>query len=136
MKINYVEKYKSNMLEFDRDCKYYIIEVNSKEFERYWINHAYLNEAFIDASSCSRISKYIEILNQIKYNPNNEIAYPIISHINNKTIKMSQGRHRIRAIIDSETEKIQLAIKKEYYEIFKKQIDINLIKELYFCGSK
>lgn len=132
MNINYVKQYKDYLSEFQSNSEYYIIEINSKEFDEYWQRCSYLNEAFKHAADCKRLSKYSQILNEIKNNLNNEIAYPIIAWVDEKNIKISQGRHRIRAIVDSGAETIQLAIKKEYFKILEKQLNFNIVEKFIF----
>lgn len=130
MKVNYVIQYKNNFIEFDRNSLYYIVEINSSEFDKYWNEFAYINESFEIAAFCKRIENYRAILDEIKNNTENQIAYPIIAWVDEKNIKISQGRHRIRAIIDSGQENIQLAIKEEYYKYLKDKLTIRIIKSL------
>ena len=44
MKINYTKSYKNHFPEFDFNEEYYIIKINSKEFDEYWQKNSYLNE--------------------------------------------------------------------------------------------
>lgn len=140
MKINYSETYKNEISYFDCDTKYYILEINSKGFDDYWQECSSLDESFASPFDCKRPSNYSKILEEIKTNPNNEIAYPIISWVTSDAIKISQGRHRIRAIIDSGEDTIQLAIKEEYLVLFKKTMaqrgfGVSIVKE-FFKESK
>jgi len=132
-KVNYAKQYQNNFPEFDLDSVYYIVEINSEKFDKYWNKKAYINENFMTASQCTRIPTYTKLLNEIQTNPNHQIAYPIISWVNEKNIKMSQGRHRIRAIIDSGAETIQIAVKEKDFDILKGQVDIiKVIDKLVF----
>lgn len=131
-KVNYSKQYKNNFPEFDLDSVYFVVEVDAGSFDEYWAKKAYLKEHFSNALDCSRREKYYEILNEIKSNPNHQIAYPIISYVNEKNIKMSQGRHRIRAIIDSGATTLQIAVKEEHVDILKSQIDIKIIDKFVF----
>ena len=135
MKINYTKSYKNHFPEFDFNEEYYIIKINSKEFDEYWQKNSYLNEAFPNNSFCKRLNNYNNILNEIKTNKNHMIAYPIISWVSKDSIKISQGRHRIRAIIDSGAETIQLAIKEKHLEIFKQSLEVENIDKFIFKAT-
>ena len=65
MKINYTKSYKNHFPEFDFNEEYYIIKINSKEFDEYWQKNSYLNEAFPNKSFCKRLNNYNNILNEI-----------------------------------------------------------------------
>lgn len=130
IKINYVKQFKDHYSEFDGNENYYIIEVDAKKFDQYWNQRAYLGENFETSLDCKRIVNYSKILNEILHNPENQISYPIIKWVNEKHIKVSQGRHRIRAIIDSGVDTIQLAIKVKDYDILNGQLNIKIIKTI------
>ncbi len=132
MEINYTKSYKNHFPEFDFNEEYYIIKINSKKFDDYWQKNSYLDEAFHNKLSCKRLSSYNNILNEIKTNKNHTIAYPIISCVNKDSIKISQGRHRIRAIIDSGAENIQLAIKEKSLIIIKQFLEVEIIDKFIF----
>ena len=131
-KVNYSKQYKNDFPEFDLDSVYFVVEVDARKFDEYWSKKAYLKENFANALDCKRKEKYNEILNEIKSNPNHQIAYPIISYVDEKNIKMSQGRHRIRAIIDSGATTLQIAVKEEHFDILKSQIEIKMIDKFVF----
>ena len=135
MEINYTKYYKNHYPEFDFIDEYYIIKVNPKKFDEYWQKKSYLNEAFPNKSFCKRLNNYNNILNEIKTNKNHMIAYPIISWVSKDSIKISQGRHRIRAIIDSGAETIQLAIKEKHLEIFKQSLEVENIDKFIFKAT-
>ena len=131
-KVNYSKQYKNDFPEFDLDSVYFVVEVDARKFDEYWSKKAYLKENFANALDCKRKEKYNEILNEIKSNPNHQIAYPIISYVDEKNIKMSQGRHRIRAIIDSGATTLQIAVKEEHFDILKSQIELKMIDKFVF----
>lgn len=130
MKINYVIKYKDHFSEFYKNHYYSIIELNSKEFDKYWNSKVYYGqESFKNKEKCSRIESYNKLYKEITNNPEHTIAYPIISWVDENNIEICQGRHRIRAIIDSGSETIQIGIEKKYLAILKNQIDFKIIIE-------
>lgn len=132
VKVNYVKQYKTHFIEFDSNSTYIIVEVDSAEFDKYWNTKAHLNENFEKAFNCKRMNTYADIVKEIQTNPNHEIAYPIISWVNEKNIKMSQGRHRIRAIIDAGAMTLQIAVKKEFFDTLKNQINVKVVNEFVF----
>lgn len=71
----------------------------------------------------------------IKTNKNHTIAYPIIEWADKDSFKIFQGRHRIRAIIDSGAETIQLAIKEKYLEIFKDFLEVEIVNKFIFRAT-
>mgnify|MGYP001027909515 FL=1 len=135
MEINYTKSYKNHFPEFDFNEEYYIIKVNSKKFDNYWQNNSFLDESFPNKLFCTRLSSYNDILNEIKTNKNHTIAYPIIEWADKDSFKIFQGRHRIRAIIDSGAETIQLAIKEKYLEIFKDFLEVEIVNKFIFRAT-
>ena len=129
MIINYTKQYQNYLSEFDFDKEYYIIETNSKDFDEYWQKYSYFNEAFLTYTCCTRIANYEKILNEIKSNKKHQIAYPIILWVDEESIKISQGRHRIRAIIDSGAKTIKVGVEKRYLDYLKKHLDIEIVEE-------